>query len=244
MIWTLAYLNSQYYFLVIILSILGRTLGCLINDILDMEFDRAVKRTKNRPLASGDITKREALIWFCIVGLLVLAIMIFYALHTFYLCMIIFSMILAYPFMKRITYLPQLWLGIVFAMGVFFVTSYSQNLFSVNIILIFLLAVFWVVSFDIVYAMQDLECDIKIGVKSIPVLFKQNSIYITLCLNILVLILFYWITFSPVHNTLLILMFLDFAYQHWLFLKKDFKRIFEGNVRIGIIIYIGFLAGA
>ena len=166
-------------------SILMRSAGCIYNDIIDRKIDKKVKRTKNRPIASNKITLTHA--WLLIFFLCFLSLAI---LFQFNLKAIIFGLssgilILIYPFMKRISYWPQLFLGIVFNWGVILSWLVLKNNINFEIILLYISAIFWTLAYDTIYGLQDIEDDIKIGVKSTAIKFKKNiKKFLTICFAI------------------------------------------------------------
>ena len=162
-------------------SILMRSAGCIYNDIVDRKIDQKVERTKSRPIASNKISLMSA--WILIIALcsLSLAILLQFNLNAILFGLASGLLIICYPFMKRITYWPQLFLGIVFNWGV--ILSYLVFFEEINleIILLYLSAIFWTLGYDTIYGMQDLEDDLKIGVKSTAIKFKKNiKLFLTL----------------------------------------------------------------
>jgi len=166
-------------------SILMRSAGCIYNDIIDRKIDKKVKRTKNRPIASNKITLTHA--WLLIFFLCFLSLAI---LFQFNLKAIIFGLssgilILIYPFMKRISYWPQLFLGIVFNWGVILSWLVLKNNINFEVILLYISAIFWTIAYDTIYGLQDIEDDIKIGVKSTAIKFNKNiKKFLTICFAI------------------------------------------------------------
>ena len=163
-----------YLLLFFIGSVLMRSAGCIYNDIIDRKIDKKVKRTKNRPIASNKITLTHA--WFLIFFLCLLSLTI---LLQFNLKAIIFGLssgilILIYPFMKRVSYWPQLFLGIVFNWGVILSWLVLKNNINFEIILLYISAIFWTLSYDTIYGLQDIEDDVIIGVKSTAIKFKKS----------------------------------------------------------------------
>ena len=163
-------------------SILMRSAGCIINDIVDKDFDKKVERTKERPIASGKISILNALLYAIILCLIALLILLQFNLITIILGMA--SMILAfvYPFMKRFTYWPQLFLGITFNWGIIIAGSSILNTITPEIILLYIGAIFWTLGYDTIYGYQDIKDDEIIGVKSTSIKFKNNpKKFISLC---------------------------------------------------------------
>ena len=179
-----------YLFLFLLGSILMRSAGCIVNDIVDRKFDRRVARTKNRPIASGKISVNLGLLYtliLCITAFLVL-------LNFNYLTIIVAlgSMPLAftYPLMKRYTYWPQLFLGITFNYGLILGWLSVTNEISIIPILFYLGAIFWTLGYDTIYGFQDIKDDEIIGLKSTSIKFKQNPIiFLILCYFIFILTL-------------------------------------------------------
>ncbi len=181
--WGLAYafyfnqnINLFIYYLALFFlgSLLMRSAGCIVNDIVDKDFDKKVKRTKKRPLASGRITVKRSLIYVVILCLLAFIILIQFNFLTILLGMS--SMILAftYPFMKRFTYWPQLFLGLTFNWGIIMAWTSINNEINFNIILLYLAAIFWTLGYDTIYGAQDMSDDEIIGLKSTSIKFKKN----------------------------------------------------------------------
>ena len=155
-------------------SVLMRSAGCIFNDIVDRDYDKKVERTKNRPIASGQISVTRSLIY-----VLILCLLAFLVLIQFNLTTIIFgmgSMIFAfsYPFMKRITYWPQLFLGLTFNWGIIMAWTAMGNEISFNIIILYISAIFWTLGYDTIYGTQDMSDDEIIGLKSTSIKFKNN----------------------------------------------------------------------
>ena len=155
-------------------SILMRSAGCIFNDIVDRKIDAQVERTKNRPLANKTMSLFEAILLLLVLLFFSLCILI--SLNTITIIIGLTSIILVftYPFMKRITHWPQLFLGITFNWGIIMGwTSVSESLSPV-IFLIYLSSIFWTLGYDTVYGYQDIIDDKIIGIKSTAVLFEKS----------------------------------------------------------------------
>ena len=181
--WGVAYANAynqntnllMYYLLLFFLgSILMRSAGCIFNDIVDRDFDKKVKRTKKRPVASGKITIKHSLMY--VVFLCVLAFIILIQFNYLTIILGLSSMFLAfsYPFMKRITYWPQLFLGFTFNWGLIMAWTAMGNVISSDIIILYFSAIFWTLGYDTIYGTQDISDDEIIGIKSTAIKFKNN----------------------------------------------------------------------
>jgi 4-hydroxybenzoate polyprenyltransferase len=143
-----------------------RSAGCVYNDIVDRELDRSVERTRLRPLASGRVTVRSAwllIALLCLVGLLVLLQL---NLPAAIVALVSIVPVAAYPFMKRITWWPQAWLGIVFSWGALVGWPAVTGALSATSFLLWFGSIAWVVGYDTLYAIQDIEDDALVGVKS------------------------------------------------------------------------------
>lgn len=158
--------NIQLFILFIVGSVVMRSAGCIINDIIDIEIDKKVERTKNRPLAKGTVSIKEATT--LLLFLLSCALIIFMRLNMLAKIIALISLILviAYPFMKRITYWPQLFLGFTFNIGVLIGYSQASGKLDLAAILLYLAGIFWTLGYDTIYGYQDIKYDLVIGVKS------------------------------------------------------------------------------
>ena len=170
-----------YLLLFFIGSVLMRSAGCIYNDIIDKKIDQKVKRTKTRPIASNKISIINA--WILIIALcsISLVILLQFNLNTILFGLSSGLLIASYPFMKRITYWPQLFLGVVFNWGV--ILSYLVFFEKVNleIILIYCSAILWTLGYDTIYGMQDIDDDLRIGVKSTAIKYqKKIKLFLTL----------------------------------------------------------------
>jgi len=200
--WGLAYSYSlnkdleifSYYLILFFLgSVLMRSAGCIVNDVVDKKFDKKVKRTKNRPLASEKISINNSLIYATILCFLAFLILIQFNLTTIILGMGSMIFAFSYPYMKRITYWPQLFLGLTFNWGIIMAWTATNNAISLEIILLYISAIFWTLGYDTIYGVQDMADDEIIGLKSTSIKFKKNIklfvgvAYLISCLIIIVL---------------------------------------------------------
>lgn len=155
-------------------SIVMRGAGCVYNDIVDRDLDKKVERTQSRPLASGIVSTKAAWIWLvtlCLVGLIVLLQL---NLTAQLVAVGSLALVAAYPFMKRITWWPQIWLGMVFSWGALVGWLAIDPQFGWAMILLYLGSVFWVIGFDTIYALQDLEDDAMVGIRSSALRLGEN----------------------------------------------------------------------
>ncbi len=181
--WGLAYAYSlthntdlllKYLVLFFLGSVLMRSAGCIFNDIVDKDIDRKVKRTKSRPIASGKISVNHSLFYVFILCSLAFLILIQFNFFTIILGLSSMLLAFSYPFMKRITYWPQLFLGITFNWGIIMAWSSINNNITQEILILYTSAIFWTLGYDTIYGAQDMSDDEIIGLKSTSIKFKKN----------------------------------------------------------------------
>ena len=178
-----------WYLLFFLGSFLMRSAGCIINDIVDIEFDQKVKRTKLRPLASKKITIIEALILLMILITISFLILVQFNLQSIMLGLLSIPFIVLYPFMKRLTNFPQIFLGLIFSWGVLIVSIQFNSKITFDYILLYCACVFWTIAYDTIYAYQDKNDDIKNKIKSTAVFFDKNGKkFVLICYFIVLLI--------------------------------------------------------
>lgn len=198
--------NDIFLYIIFFIGACGmRALGCLWNDFNDKDFDIKVKRTKSRLIASKKITNKTIVIFCFINGCIGSVPLYFIPINSIITSLSILPVIIIYPFMKRFTWWPQLWLGICFNWGVLVGFSvYDYNLFNLELILFYVGSVFFTIGYDTIYGFQDIKDDEKIGIKSTSIKFKSNA---KLFLFIIYFIAFSFWTSSLVllHNSILTL---------------------------------------
>jgi len=170
--------NLKLYFFYMSLflmgSILMRSAGCVVNDIADKNFDKKVERTKNRPIASGKISTQLAIIYSIILCGLAFLVLINFNLFTIIMALVSMPLAFTYPLMKRVTYWPQLFLGITFNYGLVLAWISVTNEISIIPIIFYFGAIFWTLGYDTIYGFQDIKDDEIIGVKSTSIKFKSD----------------------------------------------------------------------
>jgi len=232
------------FFIVLIGAILVRSCGCVINDISDHRFDKLVSRTKDRPIASGQISLREAWLFFFLLALSSLGLLLFVPKTTIYISMIIAVFILLYPLTKRFLKAPQFFLGITFGSGTLISYSLVTTSLSLSILLLFTGTVLWIISFDTIYALEDIEDDRLIGINSTPILWGDRAITISKILHLLfyfsLLLIFYINQFSPLFLAILLLLFCIYFYQNSLVNQGKYLKAFKMNNWVGMMASIGF----
>ena len=187
-----------------------RSAGCIVNDIVDNDFDKKVKRTKERPIASGKISINRSLVYVLILCILALLILLQFNFLTIILGAGSMFLAFSYPFMKRITYWPQLFLGLTFNWGIIMAWSAINNDISVQIITLYLSAIFWTLGYDTIYGAQDMSDDEIIGLKSTSIKFKKNiKLFVSIC-YLLCFSLLAWLFYKKIGLNLFTLFFFIF----------------------------------
>jgi len=198
-------------------SVLMRGAGCIFNDIVDRDLDKNVERTKKRPVASGKISILEAFIYIIILCLIALLILLQFNYLTIVLGLGAMVLALTYPFMKRITYWPQLFLGLTFNWGIIMGWTSITNNVSIEPIILYFSAIFWTLGYDTIYGLQDIHDDEIIGVKSTSIKFKDNvKVFVTTCYSLctlFILILFLMMEINKYYIILSIFFMLTLIYQ-------------------------------
>ncbi len=163
------------YFYFFIGSFLMRSAGCIINDLIDINIDKKIERTINRPLTSKKIKILEALILLLILLSFSLLILLQFNFNTILIGLLSLPFIIIYPFMKRLIYFPQLVLGLVFNWGVFIVSFEIYNKITFDLLVLYIACIFWTLAYDTIYAYQDMKDDIKNKLKSTAILFGARG---------------------------------------------------------------------
>ena len=255
---TLAYdfnsnLLNYFFYLSLFLSgsILMRSAGCIVNDIADKNFDRKVERTKNRPMASEKVSVKLASFYALFLCAIAFLVLINFNYFTILMALISMPLALTYPLMKRITYWPQLFLGITFNYGLILAWISILNEISIIPIIFYLGAIFWTLGYDTIYGFQDIKDDEIIGVKSTSIKFKNDPkkfLFISYCMFIISLFLIgilmnfkmYYFLFMIVP----VLHLLVFQISRLnIDLSLDCLNKFKSNNFLGLIIFINILIG-
>ncbi len=226
--------------------VLMRSAGCIINDVADRKIDGKVKRTQDRPLATGAISSKEALILFALIS--VSAFLLVLMTNSLTIQLSVGGLILAatYPFMKRHTHLPQVVLGAAFAWSVPMAFAAESGSIRQEAWLIYLAVVLWTVVYDTFYAMVDRDDDSKIGVKSTAILFGEQDRIITAGLQVftlytLILVGQRFELNAAYYISLLVVAGL-FIYQQWLIRFRDRDACFKAflnNHWVGFAVFTG-----
>ena len=225
---------------------LMRSAGCILNDIIDKDFDKFVARTQNRPLASDKLSSIEAFI--VAISLIFIAFLLVLTTNTLTVQLSFVAIILAgtYPFLKRYTYLPQFFLGLTFGWSIPMAFAATTNSIPKIAWLLLIANILWAVVYDTIYAMIDREDDLKIGIKSTAILFDDADIFIIGLIQSLVLIALIVIGQQASLNTIyyfsLIIGGCLFLYQLYLIRNRDQKKCmqaFLNNNWFGLVVFIG-----
>ena len=161
-----AYPNPLYLILFAIGAFVMRGAGCAYNDIVDRDFDAKVARTKSRPIPSGQVSPRQALAFVVLLGLIGLAVLVAFNSFTIALAIGSLALVLVYPFMKRLTNWPQLVLGLAFNWGALVGWSSQTGNLALPAVALYIGSVAWTIGYDTIYAHQDKEDDLMLGLKS------------------------------------------------------------------------------
>ena len=238
-------LYFKYLILFFLGSVLMRSAGCIFNDIVDKDFDKKVERTKNRPIASGKISVLESFIY--VVLLCLIAFLILMQFNKLTIILGLSSMILAfaYPFMKRITYWPQLFLGLTFNWGIVMGWTAMTNDLSIEPFILYVAAIFWTLGYDTIYGIQDIHDDEIIGVKSTSIKFKNNvKFFVGTCYSLcvfLILTIFFMIQINKYFLLLAIPFVATLIYQLKIFKVSNSESClaaFKNNNLTGLLIFI------
>ena len=246
-------LNNYIFFGSLFLagSILMRSAGCIVNDIVDKNFDKKVKRTKNRPIASGKVSVKLALIYSVLLCGLAFLVLINFNKFTIYMALLSMPLAFTYPLMKRITYWPQLFLGITFNYGLVLAWISISNEISIIPIIFYLGAIFWTLGYDTIYGFQDIKDDEIIGVKSTSIKFKNSpkkflitSYFIFIISLILIGLLMNFKIFYFMFLIIPIFQLLKVQIKD-LVIKDtyDCLRKFKSNNFLGLVVFINILVG-
>ena len=182
--------NFFYYALFTIGAFTMRAAGCVINDIVDRNYDAQVERTKTRPIASGEISIKAALAFLIILLLLGLAVLTQLPMLAIFIGFGSVPLFIIYPFMKRITNWPQAFLGVTFNIGVLIAYTTIHRDLSFSALALYFAGIMWTLGYDTIYALQDKSDDIKIGVKSTAIRFGEKTKFFITAFYALTLILF------------------------------------------------------
>jgi len=238
---------------VLVVFVLGvlimRAAGCVINDYADRDFDRHVKRTQHRPLTTGAVSEREALVLFALLCLAAFALVLLMNTLTILLSLGGVALAASYPFMKRHTHLPQVHLGAAFGWAAPMAFAAQTGTIPVMAWLVFAAAVVWATIYDTEYAMVDRDDDLRIGIKSTAVLFADYDRLMIAVLQVLLTLLLAVIGWraglGAVYYVALAIASVLFLRQQWLIRDRSREGCFQAflnNNIYGGIVFVGMVA--
>ena len=240
-----------YLFLFFLGSVLMRSAGCIVNDILDKEFDKKVLRTKERPIASGKVSIKLGILYSIILCFLALAVLLQFNNFTIILALASMPLAFTYPLMKRYTYWPQLFLGITFNYGLMLGWTAINGNLDIAPIMFYFAAIFWTLGYDTIYGFQDIKDDEIIGLKSTSIKFKENSkLFLLICYLLFILSLF--IVGVYMNFNYAFYFFMIFPFYHLIFYQmssfnpknsNNCLKIFRSNNFLGFLIFLNLLIG-
>ena len=242
--------QNIFLFIIFILgAFIMRSAGCVINDIFDRNIDIQVDRTKSRPLADKSISLHESVVIFITLSSIGLCILLSLNTLSIKVGLLSFILLIIYPLTKRITYWPQLFLALTFNIGVLIGYAAITNILPFEIYFLYAAGIFWTLGYDTIYAYQDIDDDISIGVKSTAILFKDSakywisSFYILMSSNLLIFGLL-----SSQEMIYFLLLILILSHQLFQIYKLDIKRpevclaIFKSNKYLGLLVCLVLLS--
>ena len=246
-------LYNYFFYLILFFmgSVLMRSAGCIVNDIVDRNFDKKVSRTKNRPIASGKVSVFKALVYVFILCIFAFLVLINFNNLTIIFAIASMPFAFTYPLMKRFTYWPQLFLGFTFNYGLILAWISIHESISLSAILLYMGAIFWTLGYDTIYGYQDIKDDEIIGVKSTSIKFKRNpKLFLIICYSIFITTLLSVGFFMEFKYIFFIFLFVPtfhlFFFQIKSFRKEDAincLKIFKSNNFLGSLILTNILIG-
>ena len=252
---SLAYINLPqhtlitYYLLFLFGAVIMRSAGCIINDLVDQNIDSKIKRTALRPIAAKKISNLNAIIFLIILLTIGLLILFQFKFETILAGLVCTPLIVMYPFMKRITFWPQLFLGIVFNWGIIICSVEFFGTITKEFFIFYLACVFWTVGYDTIYAFQDLKDDIKNKIKSTAVLFQKKGRYLVLACYTLMSLLIAYLSFLKTNKIITmffllgIIIFIFFNLLRWDHKSESNSgKIFRQNNVFGAMIFLYLLS--
>ncbi len=230
-------------------AFLTRGAGCTYNDLVDVDIDAKVARTRSRPLPSGRVTRTQALVFLLLQAFGGLVVLLQFNRLTILIGCLSLVTVAVYPFMKRITWWPQLFLGLAFSWGALVGWPAATGRFELPALVLYLGCIFWVIGYDTIYALQDIEDDALVGVKSTARLFGARARDAIAALYALALLLFavaFWIT--PVNWPAWLGLALGALHMIWQVRTLDVAdparclMLFKSNSHFGWILFGGLTA--
>ena len=230
--------------------IITRSAGCVVNDLTDRKFDRHVKRTRTRPITSGNLSVKNGVVLAMVLFSVCLGLVLMTNTETIKLSVIALGLAIVYPWLKRVTFWPQVGLGLAFSMAIpMAFTAYEQPLDEVAWAL-FLGNVAWTLAYDTLYAMVDRDDDLRIGVKSTAIAFGRFDLFAIGCCQVIALAAFtyaFWLAKLSPFAIFGVIAAARFAIQNQRIAKTRARdacfRAFLENHRFGAALFIGTVLG-
>ena len=246
-------LNTYFFYLLLFFlgSVLMRSAGCIVNDILDRKFDKKVSRTKNRPIASGKVSVQMGFFYSTLLCLLAFLVLVNFNYFTIMIALASMPLAFTYPLMKRYTYWPQLFLGITFNYGLILGWTSINTEIMLAPIIFYLGAIFWTLGYDTIYGFQDIKDDEIIGLKSTSIKFKTNPlIFLNVCYSIFLICLCligYLMNYNIFFFIFIILIATQIFYYQLSKLdtnnESNCLNTFKSNNFLGLLIFLAIIFG-
>ena len=239
----------NYYLLFLFGAVIMRSAGCIINDLVDQNIDSKIERTALRPIAAKKISNLHAIIFLIILLTIGFLILLQFKFETILAGLVCTPLIVMYPFMKRITFWPQLFLGIVFNWGIIICSVEFFGTITKEFFIFYLACIFWTIGYDTIYAFQDLKDDIKNKIKSTAVLFRDKGKYLVLTSYTLMFLLIGYLSFLKTNKLvtmfffIIIIIFIFFNLLRWDHKSESNSgKIFRQNNTFGAMIFLYLLS--
>ena len=240
---------SLYFLIIFTLGVvIMRTLGCVVNDIADMDFDKHVARTNTRPLTDGTLSVKNALFLCLILAVCAFICVLFLNAFTILLSFIALFLAILYPFCKRFFVIPQLVLGLAFNFGIIMSYSAVQNNISIQAWIFYIATIFWTIAYDTVYALADKEFDTTIGINSSALFFGENVFRYICLFNFLslvfLIILGIYCQFNWFFYLCIIICGVFFVRNYTVYKKLGINnciKAFSDNHWVGLILFVAIL---
>ncbi|AJI56863.1 4-hydroxybenzoate polyprenyl transferase [Francisella philomiragia] len=237
--------DIKYLIIFTIGVVVMRTVGCIVNDIADIDFDKYVERTNTRPLTSGKLSVKNALYLCLALTIVAFICVLFLNLYTILLSFVALFLAVLYPFCKRFFAIPQLILGLAFNFGIFMAFSAIENQIPLEAWIFYLSTICWTIAYDTIYALADRDFDLEIGIKSSAVLFGDKVFKYIFLFNFISLILLIalgiYLSFNIIFYIGDIISAFLFIRNYFLYKKLGITnciKAFSDNHWIGLIIFI------
>ena len=246
--------NGNPDFVLVVLFIIGtflmRSAGCVINDYFDKDFDGKVDRTKDRPIVTGEVSPKEALVLFAVLVLSSTSLLLWMNPFTFYIAVIGFALATIYPLSKRFFSVPQVFLGLAFSWGIMMVSAAELNEINTTSLLLFGSCFFWIIAYDTAYALCDKEDDLNLGINSSAIALGENVVIFFFLFHTIslfkLLYVGYSLSFHPSFYFFALMAFILAIYQCFLIKEQESKqclKAFKNNNWLGLTIFLGSIMG-